>query len=130
MILSHMPDLHDDLDPVFRGLANAHRRRILDLLKDGAMTTGDLADRFPDLSRFAVMQHLKVLEEAELVVPRRSGRHRFNHLNVVPLQRIQRRWVSTYSGGWADALVGLKADLERAGEEKDEDTTESSGSVA
>ncbi len=122
-----MADLHDDLDPVFRGLANAHRRRILDLLKDGALTTGDLAERFPELSRFAVMQHLKVLEEAELVIPRRSGRRRFNHLNVVPILRIQRRWVSGYAGGWADALVALKAGIE---ETVEEDPTESSGSVA
>lgn len=122
-----MTDVHDDLDPVFRALANAHRRRILDLLRDGAKTTGDLADAFPDLSRFAVMQHLKVLEEGELVVARRSGRRRFNHLNVVPLRRIQRRWVDAYTGGWADALVTLKSELE-GGPEPEADT--SSGSVA
>ena len=123
-----MTDVHDELDPVWRALANPHRRRILDLLRDGARTTGDLADAFPDLSRFAVMQHLKVLEEGELVIPRRSGRKRFNHLNVVPIQRIHRRWVSRYSGPWADALVALKSELED--EDPDSGDARASGTVA
>jgi DNA-binding transcriptional ArsR family regulator len=102
----------DDLDPVWRALANAIRRRILDLLREGPRTTGVLADAFPELSRFAVMQHLKVLEEAELVRVRRSGRERYNHLNPVPIQRIHQRWVSHYQRPWAEALVGLKHELE------------------
>lgn len=102
----------DDLDPVWRALANPTRRRILDALRDGPLTTGSVADLFPELSRFAVMQHLKVLTEAELVRPRRSGRERYNFLNPVPIQRIHERWVSRYQRPWAEALVGLKAELE------------------
>lgn len=102
----------DDTDAVWRALANPVRRRILDLLARGPVITGALSDAFPELSRFAVMQHLKVLEEAELVIPRREGRLRYNHLNAVPIQRIYRRWVSRYAGRWADSLLGLKDELE------------------
>ena len=116
-----------DNDAVWRALANPVRRRILDLLAEGPLTTGALAEAFPELSRFAVMQHLKVLEEAELVVPRREGRQRFNHLNAVPIQRIYRRWVSRYTGRWADALVALKDELEDTDDEAPEPR---SGTVA
>lgn len=109
-----------DNDAVWRALANPVRRRILDLLAEGPLTTGALAEAFGELSRFAVMQHLKVLEEAELVVPRRDGRQRFNHLNAVPIQRIYRRWVSRYTGRWADALVALKDELEDTDDEAPE----------
>jgi DNA-binding transcriptional ArsR family regulator len=109
---ARQPDPPDDLDDVWRALSNAVRRRILDLLADGPLTTGDLAERFPELSRFAVMQHLKVLQQADLVVPRRSGRERHNYLNPVPLQRIYERWVSRYMRPWTDALTSLKHELE------------------
>jgi DNA-binding transcriptional ArsR family regulator len=102
----------EDLDDVWRALSNPVRRRILDLLAEGPLTTGELAERFSSLSRFAVMQHLKVLEEADLVVPRRSGRERHNYLNPVPVQRIYERWVSRYMRPWTDALTGLKHELE------------------
>jgi DNA-binding transcriptional ArsR family regulator len=85
---------------------------MLDLLRDGPMSTGDLAERFRDLSRFAVMQHLGVLVEADLVVPHKHGRVRMNYLNPVPIQRIHERWVSRYQQPWAEALVGLKRDME------------------
>ncbi|MEQ9569230.1 MAG: helix-turn-helix domain-containing protein, partial [Longimicrobiales bacterium] len=75
----------DPLDPIFRALANAWRRRILDLLRRAPRTTGELSEALPDISRFAVMQHLKVLEEARLVVHVRDGRQRINHLNPVPI---------------------------------------------
>ena len=106
------PDPADDLDDVWRALSNPVRRRILDLLAEGPLTTGALAERFNELSRFAVMQHLKVLEEADLVVPRRSGRERHNYLNPVPVQRIYERWVSRYMRPWTDALTSLKHELE------------------
>lgn len=99
-------------EAVWRALANPIRRRILDHLRDGSRTTGELADRFPELSRFAVMQHLGVLEEAELVVPRREGRHRYNHLNPVPIQRVYDRWVVRYLRPWTEALVSLRDELE------------------
>lgn len=102
----------DDLEAVWRALASPIRRRMLDLLRDGSMTTGALSEEFADLSRFAVMQHLGVLAEADLVVPRREGRTRLNYLNPVPIQRIYHRWVSRYQEPWAESLVALKGTLE------------------
>ncbi len=110
---SGKPQDPEDLDPVWKALANPTRRRILDLLREGPLTTTDLSDAFADLSRFAVMQHLRVLVDAELVTIRRSGRRRYNHLNPVPIQRIHDRWVSRYRRHWAEALVDLKEELER-----------------
>jgi len=103
---------HDDLEEIWRALSNSTRRAILDLLRDGPRTTGDLAEAFPDLSRFAVMQHLGVLAEAELVIPRRDGRRRYNYLNPVPIRQIHDRWVSRYTRPWAEALVDLRDELE------------------
>lgn len=101
-----------DLEPVWRALASPVRRRILDALRDGPRTTSDLSEEFPDLSRFAVMQHLTVLVEGALVIVRREGRYRYNRLNPIPIQQIYDRWVSRYEGAWAEALVSLKANLE------------------
>ena len=102
----------DSLDAVWRALANGVRRTMLDLLFEGPRTTGELAEHFDQLSRFAVMQHLKVLVEADLVVARKDGRRRINYLNPVPIQQIHDRWVSRYMQPWTEALVGLKHELE------------------
>lgn len=110
--------MHDDLDPVWRALANPTRRRILDVLREGPATTGSLAELFPELSRYAVMQHLGVLAEADLVISRRVGRERFNYLNPVPVQRIYDRWVVRYMQPWTEALVGLREQLESEEEEE------------
>lgn len=117
----------DDLAPVWRALANPWRRQMLDRLRAGPLTTGQLADRFPTLSRFAVMQHLKVLEEGELVVSRRSGRKRYNYLNPIPIQQIYHRWVSRYQEPWAESLVALKGHLEKTGDITREDRTAEAG---
>lgn len=107
-----MPRKRDDLAPVWKALASSVRRDILDALRDGPLTTGAIAERFPRLTRFAVMQHLRVLEDAELVLPHRMGRERFNYLNPVPIQRVYDRWVSRYMKPWTEALVGLQHELE------------------
>jgi DNA-binding transcriptional ArsR family regulator len=107
-----VPRKRDDLAGVWKALASPVRRAILDDLRDGPRTTGALAERFPKLTRFAVMQHLRVLEEAELVIPRRDGRERYNYLNPVPIQRVFDRWVSRYMKPWTEALVSLRAELE------------------
>jgi DNA-binding transcriptional ArsR family regulator len=104
----------DDLDPVWRALASPVRRAFLDALRESPRTTGDLAELVPDLSRFAVMQHLDVLEKAQLITVVRRGRERFNFLNAVPIRRIYERWVSRYEGHWSAALIALKEDLERS----------------
>jgi DNA-binding transcriptional ArsR family regulator len=102
----------DEGEDVWRALASPVRRGMLDLLRDGPRSTGELADAFPDLSRFAVMQHLGVLVDAELVVPRREGRNRYNYLNPVPIQQIYDRWVARYVKPWTEALVRLRDELE------------------
>ena len=102
----------EKLDPVWRALSNPVRRQMLDLLTDGPLTTGALVDELGELSRFAVMQHLKVLEGANLVSAVRKGRLRYNYINPVPIQQIYDRWVSRYMQPWTDALTSLKRDLE------------------
>ncbi len=103
----------DDLAPVWKALANEVRRRILDLLVEEPAATGTLAEHFPELSRFAVMQHLRVLEDGGLVIRRKQGRVTMNYLNPIPLQQIYHRWVARFQEPWAEALVSLKHGLER-----------------
>lgn len=104
--------MDDSLDIVWRALSDPTRRRVLDLLRDGARTTGDLAASFPELTRYAVMKHLGVLVEAGLVVGRKEGRKRWNHLNAVPLRQIYERWVCRYEDLWAGSLLSLKRVVE------------------
>jgi DNA-binding transcriptional ArsR family regulator len=100
------------MDEVFRALADPTRRALLDELfaKDG-QTLGALEGRF-EMSRFGVMKHLKVLEEAGLVVTRRRGREKLHFLNPVPIRLVHDRWVSKYAEPWAAALTGLKKSIE------------------
>ena len=106
--------IEDRNDRIFKALSAATRRSILDLLKDDPHTTGALCGSFPDLDRCTVMQHLKVLEEAELVIVRRKGRERWNHLNPLPIKHIHDRWVGPYAARAVGLLDRLKTDLERA----------------
>jgi DNA-binding transcriptional ArsR family regulator len=97
---------------VWKALSNPVRRVILDLLREGPRTTGELAQGFEGLSRFAVMQHLEVLVEAGVVLVRREGRQRFNHLNAVPIQEIHERWVSRFAERDASAMLALRRHVE------------------
>ena len=106
----------DELGAVWKALADPTRRAILDLLRDRPMTTGELASRF-DVTRFGVMKHLRVLADAGLVFVRRRGRERWNHLNPVPIQQIQERWIKPYEIEPARRLLRLKAVSERPPEE-------------
>ncbi len=99
---------------IWKALADPTRRELLDLLRDHPRTTGELAAEFPT-SRFAVMKHLAVLEEAGLVVVRRRGRERWNHLNAVPLRQAYERWMAPYAEQWAAGLLRLK-DLAEGGD--------------
>ncbi len=96
---------------VWRALASPVRRQLLDELGRGPRTTGDLAAALPELSRFAVMQHLEVLVGADLVLVRRRGRERFNYLNAVPLQRWYERWVVPLAQRTASELLSLERTL-------------------
>lgn len=97
---------------MFRALAAPVRRQILDRLKDTPRTTGDLCTVFPDLDRCTVMQHLRVLEEADLVIAVRRGRERWNHLNPLPIRDIHERWIGAYAAFAVDKLAALKRELE------------------
>ena len=88
------------------------RRRMLDSLKDEPRTTGMLCDVFPEMDRCTVMQHLKVLEDADLIIVRREGRERWNHLNSMPIKQIHDRWISQYATHALSILDRLKSDLE------------------
>ena len=94
-----------DQDLVFKALAHPIRRQLLDRLKDEAQTTGALCEAFPELDRCTVMQHLKVLEEADLVIPKREGRERWNHLNAMPIKQVHDRWISQYATHALTVLV-------------------------
>ncbi|AOF90971.1 metalloregulator ArsR/SmtB family transcription factor [Sinorhizobium sp. RAC02] len=99
-------------DAIFKALANGKRRQMLDAIKHAPLTTGALCEKFPEMDRCTVMLHLKVLEDAELVIPRREGRERWNHLNALPIQAIHDRWISQYAGHAMNVLSALKGDLE------------------
>lgn len=92
------------LDRVFKALANPVRRRICDELKLRPLTTAQLGGCFPELDRCTVMQHIRVLEGAGLVVAVRKGRERFNYLDAMPIQAIHERWIGPHA---AHAAAGL-----------------------
>jgi DNA-binding transcriptional ArsR family regulator len=103
----------DDEDRVFKALADPTRRLLLDRLfaRDG-LTLGELEAAVPALTRFGVMKHLGVLEQAGLVVTRKQGRHKFHYLNPVPIRLIYDRWIDKYTEQQVVALLDLKDTLE------------------
>jgi uncharacterized protein YndB with AHSA1/START domain/DNA-binding transcriptional ArsR family regulator len=108
-----MVTYYGHVDIVFKALADPTRRSLLDeLFRQDGQTLSSLEERF-DMTRFGVMKHLKLLEEAGLVVTRRHGRQKLHFLNPVPIQLVHDRWVSKYAELWAAGLTGLKQRLER-----------------
>jgi uncharacterized protein YndB with AHSA1/START domain len=106
------------MDAVFRALADPTRRSLLDeLFKRDGQSLSALERRLP-MTRFGVMKHLRVLEEAGLVVTRKRGREKLHFLNPVPIRLVHDRWVSKYAEPWAAGLSGLKKGLEEATMEK------------
>jgi DNA-binding transcriptional ArsR family regulator len=97
---------------LWRALASPWRRRLLDLLREGPVTTGHLVGQIPSLSRFAVMQHLDVLVDAGVVLVERRGRDRLNYLNPIPLREWYERWVQPMAHADAAALLKLKRTVE------------------
>ena len=107
------PNAATAADLVFKALADAGRRRLLDRLRvKGGRTLNELCEGM-DMSRQAVTKHLDQLEEAGLVETRRAGRERLHYLNPVPIHDIARRWVRPFEEIRLDALRALKAQLER-----------------
>jgi uncharacterized protein YndB with AHSA1/START domain len=101
------------MDAVFRALADPTRRGLLDeLFKKDGQTLHALGRRLT-MTRFGVMKHLRVLEEAGLVVTKRRGREKLHFLNRVPIRQIHDRWIDKYTEPWAAMLTGLKTTIER-----------------
>jgi uncharacterized protein YndB with AHSA1/START domain/DNA-binding transcriptional ArsR family regulator len=101
------------VESVFRALADVNRRKLLDRLyeRDGQTLT-ELVDCLPAMTRFGVMKHLRLLEEAGLLITRRDGRQKLHYLNAVPIRLIHDRWIGKYRKARAAALAELKIDLE------------------
>ena len=101
------------MESVFKALADPSRRKLLDLLfeRDGQTLT-ELARSLPAMTRFGVMKHLGLLEEAGLVTTRRAGREKLHYLNAVPIRMVHDRWIGKYRKARAAALVDLKLNME------------------
>ena len=102
----------DKYDLIFKALGDTRRREILDLLKERGRTTGELVERFKQLDRCTVMQHLNVLEQADLVIVKREGRLRWNHINPLPIKELHDRWIGSYADGAVDLLARMKREIE------------------
>lgn len=100
-------DDDDDDELVFKALASATRRNMLDVLKESSCTTGELCDRFGELDRTTVLQHLRVLERASLVTGRKIGRERHLALAPLPIKRIHDRWIDGYTRAAVELLDRL-----------------------
>ena len=102
-----------DDDAVFKALADPTRRALLDALfgEDGQSVQA-LCAHVPTMSRFGVMKHLRVLEDANLVTSRRDGRRTVHHLNPVPIQDVADRWIGKYARPFTHALVDLRDEIE------------------
>src|SRR5262245_7009091 len=100
------------MDEVFRALGDPTRRQLLDrLYEQDGLSLSELEEGLP-MTRFGVMKHLRVLDEAKLIVTRRRGREKLHFLNPVPIRLIHDRWVSKYAEPWVSGLTGLKRELE------------------
>ncbi|HEY4202996.1 MAG TPA: helix-turn-helix transcriptional regulator [Devosiaceae bacterium] len=104
----------DENDTTFKALSHRVRRRLLDLLKSEPRTTGMLCDLMPELDRCTVMQHLRVLEEAGLIIVERRGRERWNHLDALPIHAIHERWIGPYAAYAASMLARLQRQAENS----------------
>lgn len=102
---------NDDL--IYKALADGRRREILDLIRNEPKTTGDICRHFPNLDRCTVMQHLSVLERADLVIVQKKGRFRWNYLNAVPIREIYDRWINMYASPSVELLRDLRNNLEK-----------------
>src|SRR5580692_6964428 len=101
------------MDDVFRALADPTRRSLLDaLFREDGQTLSALEARLP-MTRFGVMKHLKVLEEARLIITRREGREKLHFLNAVPIRLIHDRWIDKFRERELSALADLKATVEK-----------------
>lgn len=103
------------MDTVFKAIGDPSRRRLMDrLLAEDGLTLGELSASLPEMTRFGVMRHLRVLEDAGLVSTRKVGREKHHYLNAAPIAEIQRRWIGKY----AASVVRHRAAVKTAAEER------------
>ncbi len=100
------------MDAVFKALADPTRRQLLDSLRDKAGQTLTELEQGLGMTRFGVMKHLRVLEEAKLVTSRKEGRFKYHYLNALPIQEVADRWIAPYQKPFARYALNLKAMLE------------------
>ena len=106
------------MNDVFKALADEGRRALLDALrKRDGQTLGELCDVLPDMTRFGVMKHLRVLEQAHLLITEKVGRTKLHHLNPVPIREIHDRWISNYSAPYVAGLIALR-DVSEAAQQR------------
>jgi DNA-binding transcriptional ArsR family regulator len=110
-LVTYLARVTDD-DRVFKALADPTRRFLLDLLYAREGQTLTELESAVEMTRYGVMKHLKVLEEADLVVTRRSGREKLHFLNAVPIREVHDRWIDKYTERHVAALIDLKHELE------------------
>ena len=104
----------EELEPAFKALADQHRRTLLDRLRErDGQTLSELEAVLPQMTRFGVMKHLRVLEDAHLVTTRRDGRHKLHFLNPLPIRLIADRWISRYAEPLVAAMADIKHTVER-----------------
>jgi uncharacterized protein YndB with AHSA1/START domain/DNA-binding transcriptional ArsR family regulator len=111
--MDHLSRVRQVDDDVFKALADPSRRLLLDSLfgADG-QTLGELTVQLPEMTRFGVMKHLRILESAGLVATRKVGREKLHYLNPVPIRLMHDRWIGKYAEPWVGALADLKVQLE------------------
>ncbi|MDW3216238.1 MAG: helix-turn-helix domain-containing protein [Ilumatobacteraceae bacterium] len=103
------------MDDVFKALADEGRRALLDALRErDGQSLGELCEVLPDMTRFGVMKHLRVLEDAHLVLVERSGRSKHHHLNPVPIREVHDRWIAPYRQPVVAGLLALRDRAEGA----------------
>jgi len=103
----------EPMAPIFRALADPNRRVLLDgLFERDGQTLGELCRYLPEMTRFGVMKHLAILEEADLVTTRKSGREKRHFLNPVPIRLVHDRWISKFAEPVVGAMSAIKAHLE------------------
>jgi DNA-binding transcriptional ArsR family regulator len=103
------------VDEVFKAVADVGRRALLDALRErDGQTVGELCETLPDMTRFGVMKHLRILEDAHLVVTERAGRSKHHYLNPVPIREIHDRWIAPYREPLVAGLLALRARAEGA----------------
>lgn len=105
------------MDKIFKALADKNRRKILDIVTDNSgINVNELSEHF-EFSRFAVMKHIKILEDVELIVSVKNGKNKNLYINVMPLHTIYDRWISKYEAKWAKNISDFKTKLEEGNNE-------------